>query len=801
MDSNTTRIMQSDALSSLWDSLPIELRVGVLPLEPGVLPFLHVKDIGMFNAITSNPQDREYLINSYKGASLPAFDKYIYTDANDFSVLRGVLRLGVDLGALRLEVNGFDSGCERDWTLVELLHLSIDIDVTDIAALYMQKNAEVGDSDIFYCVHTGEPFPYPPYEAMDVEWNEDEEWPGRESTTLMCAIQHGHVAVVKALVATLTEGDIADYPFEHNQKVPICLASAHGHLEIVQTLIAAGADVSQTEFEYDRTPLHEAVLHSHLDVVQELLRAGADYNSFDVDDDTPFMLALEEAICEEIVGALVVGWAGADRSSNKPLFWVIGADSFGDYDEDGDEHTPHDLCLPYETYFDPSFCRNDTVRALIAAGVDVNKADNDGETPISRASRHGHLEVVQALIAAGADVMKASDEGRVPLHEAVDNGHFEVVLELIAGGAGVDVNTPDEDGTTPFTLALANEECGEKILPALIQAWTDVDKSTNAPLFWVIEDDESKHLCREYRNDTVRALIKAGVDVNMVNEADGDCVTTPLIEAIRSTHLGIVQQLVAAGADMEKADEDGSTPILWASYKSDIKIVRFLCDAGVDENKADNNGTTSMYWASHNCRSDIVKALSRADVNRATNDGSTPLIEASSRGSSMVVQLLIEKGASVDKANDDGDTPIYWAAHNGQVVIVQILIYAGADVNKADGKGATPIYRAARNGHLEVVNALIAANADVNKADDDGGTPVLWASRAGHPEVVHTLIAAGADLNKADNDGCTPVLLAAEWGRIAPVNNLIVGGADVDKEFAQKVCRTSIACASSEDHL
>jgi cytohesin len=44
------------------------------------------------------------------------------------------------------------------------------------------------------------------------------------------------------------------------------------------------------------------------------------------------------------------------------------------------------------------------VQALIAAGADVNKADNDGRTPIAGASLNGHFEVVQALVAAGADV-------------------------------------------------------------------------------------------------------------------------------------------------------------------------------------------------------------------------------------------------------------------------------------------------------------------------------------------------------------------------------------------------------------
>jgi ankyrin repeat protein len=49
----------------------------------------------------------------------------------------------------------------------------------------------------------------------------------------------------------------------------------------------------------------------------------------------------------------------------------------------------------------------EVVKTLLAAKAEVNKANNDGETPLYWASRNGHVEVVKTLLAAEADVDKA----------------------------------------------------------------------------------------------------------------------------------------------------------------------------------------------------------------------------------------------------------------------------------------------------------------------------------------------------------------------------------------------------------
>ncbi len=73
---------------------------------------------------------------------------------------------------------------------------------------------------------------------------------------------------------------------------------------------------------------------------------------------------------------------------------------------------------------------------MLKEGADVNKARNDGVTPLFIASQNGHCDVVDALVGGGADVNKASNNGVTPLYIASEKGHCNVVDALVGGGRG-----------------------------------------------------------------------------------------------------------------------------------------------------------------------------------------------------------------------------------------------------------------------------------------------------------------------------------------------------------------------------
>ena len=55
-----------------------------------------------------------------------------------------------------------------------------------------------------------------------------------------------------------------------------------------------------------------------------------------------------------------------------------------------------------------------------------------------------------------------------------------------------------------------------------------------------------------------------------------------------------------------------------------------------------------------------------------------------SMGRQEVVKVLLEAGADVDKAGEDGVTPLMLAVAGDHEAVVKVLLDAGADVNLAD---------------------------------------------------------------------------------------------------------------------
>ena len=132
-----------------------------------------------------------------------------------------------------------------------------------------------------------------------------------------------------------------------------------------------------------------------------------------------------------------------------------------------------------------------------------------------------------------------------------------------------------------------------------------------------------------------------------------DTGATPLLVAANRGHGGVVEQLLKAGAKVDKAKADGSTPLFLASHQGHEGVIEQLLRAEADPNTARDGGIPPLTIASLGGHSRVCSLLleAGANVNHSTGNLGAALRAAVARGRREAALVLIKYGAS-----SSGDT-------------------------------------------------------------------------------------------------------------------------------------------------
>jgi thiosulfate/3-mercaptopyruvate sulfurtransferase len=96
------------------------------------------------------------------------------------------------------------------------------------------------------------------------------------------------------------------------------------------------------------------------------------------------------------------------------------------------------------------------VRALTAAGAQLDARNADGNNALWLACVGGHLDIIDILVEAGIDINNRNDNRATPLMYGASSGKAAVVARLLA--KGVDTTPETLDGFTALDLA-STVEC------------------------------------------------------------------------------------------------------------------------------------------------------------------------------------------------------------------------------------------------------------------------------------------------------------------------------------------------------
>jgi len=141
--------------------------------------------------------------------------------------------------------------------------------------------------------------------------------------------------------------------------------------------------------------------------------------------------------------------------------------------------------------------------------------------------------------------------------------------------------------------------------------------------------------------------------------------------------------------------------------------------------------------------------------------------------SSVVINLLLEKGADIENKNENGDNTLHLACCYDNLDVVKFLLEKGANIEAKNNKYGTPLHLACGNDNLEVVKFLLEKGANIESKDKYDYTPLHYASMCNF-EVVKLLVEKGANIVSKNNKDEIPLHLASFCGNLNIVKLLLV---------------------------
>ena len=140
-------------------------------------------------------------------------------------------------------------------------------------------------------------------------------------------------------------------------------------------------------------------------------------------------------------------------------------------------------------------------------------------------------------------------------------------------------------------------------------------------------------------------------------------------------------------------------PIHDAAKSGDVAMVEQLLAAGTDVNEKDAAFNTALHLASDNAHLEVILVLIEkgSDINAGNLTDRTPLHNAVRGRHTEVVLLLVAKGADVNRLNEVGMSPLDDTADWGVPEIVKIL-------RDADAKCGTSHIYSRRCNEIEALN-------------------------------------------------------------------------------------------------
>jgi len=625
------------------------------------------------------------------------------------------------------------------------------------------------------------------------------------------AVKKGNLPGLELFMA---RGVIPDYFF--GNKPMIIYAFDAGQTKIMKFLVEKGANIN-SENPAKETLLHLAVLDNDLLTVKYLVEKKIALERKGSQGKTALLIAVEKGYTK-IADFLLQNGSAADATdySGKNIMHILAAGKYN----------------------------GKTITAFSTYGININKKDSSGLTPLMAAISGKRWENVQPLIEAGADFKFTDSAGKTLLVMAIDTKNPSLASFLI--GKGIDVKKKDTSGKTALLYAagLKGKEW-DKILTQIIQGGGNVNEtdssgssaagaaidSWNSSGFSTLLDNGLNVNIKEHGTDPIvlyaykknvksafTELVKRGADISL-KDGEGNSMLhltaekddrlfyktlaaanpeldlniknaagkTPLFVAVEKGKLLFAKMLLDQKDKIDLSARDGQGMSLLhylASTKGGLSLLSILEVTPQQVSERDLAGRTPLALAVHANLTDIANFFIKngADPKGEDWQGSKLVITAYEQSKAMM-NLLLENGADPGAVNPDGKTLFYLSIEKNDIMTLKLLVEKKGDVNRKYMGGLCPLNHAISKGRTEIIQFLITSGADLNAKDDAGNTPLITAVTKSDYRTASLLLKGGARTGDRTADGKSVLQISFEKNRSDIFDILLASGAVSTETF------------------
>lgn len=621
--------------------------------------------------------------------------------------------------------------------------------------------------------------------------------------TFIEAIKNNHLNTVKLFITN----NLVDINEKDNQNcTALHYAVSHRKESIVSFLIQYNADINQGSTPRNITPLIMAVKNQDITIFNLLLRQdNLKLSTRDTDGHDALMYAIQFQNQEMVQCMLTkADFSGSKSSQNQTALLMAILNSV-------DTTIPHMLIEQSK-----QTQRHKEILDL---------QDSDGIFPLLIACMRGNVDLIQKLIREGASIdIKGPQEHTALTATANSKIPNNLAIIKILVGKGADINHKTIEGYSALMYASYRNELN--IVQYLIEQKATIDLTNNLGYTALIIAIQNRH------TEIAEYLIQQGAIINpespmLLDSKNLFPITqwkfqrgnTPLMFAIATNNIPLIQLLIRNNASIEQANQSGHTPLMLAIQLNENDIISILLEKQ-NNLKKNSDQESPLFLAARNGNKNIViKLLEKgADINAQDAWGQTPLIaaithcnaskEKAKKEAFDLIKFLVEKGANIKPELNTSTTgrkgvepPMILATREENTELVEYLIEKEALLNSCDAQGRTPFMIACEKKSKEIVEMLIQRHTanDIKSFDSHGNNFFFYATDSGDLEILEKVIQRCPLYNfeTTDSKGNTILLIAASKGFKSIVDFLLKNNyCRIDRKNNEKDTALTLAAAN-----